>query len=115
MSGTYGLSYFGVGQWGIGGGETGTFSSTSGAEVTAINNIYSFGEATAVSGMEGQSISTVLGFATGPIYSTVTAIPHINWQGFGSSDALVSGDGVLTIAWDSIEDTSTTWTEIEIV
>lgn len=115
MAGTYGLSYYGAGSWGIGGGETGTFTSTSSMEVTAINNINGYGSIDATSTMVGRSISTVLSYGLGTVTSSATVYPKVTFAGYGSANPLASGSGTLTIAWDGIDDITTTWTEIEIV
>ncbi len=115
MAGTYGLSYYGAGSWGIGGGETGTFTSTSSMEVTATNNINGYGSIEANSTMVGRSISTVLSYGLGTVTSSATVFPYLEIAGHGLTNSVASGSGTLTITWDGIDDVTTNWTEIEIV
>lgn len=114
MAGTYGLSFYGAGPWGLGGGERGEFTATSAADVTAVNNINSFATIDATSGMVGRSISTVLAYGLGQVTSAGTVSPTIDFAGRGSGDSIAGGSGTLTIDWDGVADVSTTWTEIEI-
>tara|TARA_R100001443_G_C3357092_1_gene178211 strand:+ start:607 stop:972 length:366 start_codon:yes stop_codon:yes gene_type:complete len=120
---SWGLGNFGEGLWGVGGQDSAEIVATSSvtaqptrirpgfatinsvASLVGIGNFDEFG--LAESGFNAHLIVTVSALAGRPI--------RIRQGSIMSMTSTAGGSGQALLAWDGIDDVTTTWTQIEIV
>lgn len=114
---SWGLGNWGEGQWGLGGSDQASITATSSTTALGTKVLLGVADISATATTSAVPVLTFAGSFIAIYQSTTTTLgqPTLIYS-FARADisSTADGSGFGVLAWDGIDDVTTTWTEINI-
>lgn len=114
---SWGLGNWGEGQWGLGGSDQASITATSSTTAVGTKVLLGVADISATATTSAVPVLTFAGSFIAIYQSTTTTLgqPTLIYS-FARADisSTADGSGFGVLAWDGIDDVTTTWTEINI-